>query len=85
MAGGDLHELKKLTIDEFADDFVMNFFWLWKAYRSPGQSFDPGSEIQILPFNALSKLFGEQVFVLREQTFVGTLVVRTVKPKVEGF
>ena len=23
--GGDLHELKKLTIDEFADDFVMNF------------------------------------------------------------
>ncbi len=63
--GGGLQLVEHIFFDKGTDDFFMKFYRARETDSSAGQTFDSGSQGQIVALNALSKNLTSQMILLR--------------------
>ncbi len=62
---GGLQLVEHIFFDKGTDDFFMKFYRARETDSSAGQTFDSGSQGQIVALNALSKNLTSQMILLR--------------------
>ena len=63
--GGGLQLVEHIFFDNGTDDFFMKFYRTRETDGSAGQTFDSGSQGQIVTLNVLSKNLTSQMLLLR--------------------